>query len=341
MSEQANRLIVSSSPHVRGADSVPLIMWTVVGALLPATLVSIYTFGVAAALTVLWSVTGCVAAEAFFARLFKRPLTLTDGSAAVTGVLLALNLPAGAPWWMIFIGCLVAMGLAKWAFGGLGQNLFNPALVARVFLLISFPVQMTTWPLPWAAQRFTSLDATTGATPLGMINEAILMKKPLADGAIASWPDLALGNVSGSMGEMSAVALLLGALWLLYKGYITWHTPVAFIGSAAVLGQIFHWVDPAMYPDAGIHVLAGGLMLGALFMATDMVTSPLTGKGQLIFGLGCGVLTVVIRLFGAYPEGVSFAILIMNATVPIIDRFTVPTKFGFVPPNEKKLGAVG
>ena len=338
---EPRRLIVSSSPHMRGGDSVPKVMWSVGGALIPATGVAIYTFGLGAALTVLWAVAGCLAAEAFFARLFKKPLTLHDGSAAVTGLLLALNLPAGAPWWMTFIGCAVAVGLAKWAFGGLGQNIFNPALVARVFLLISFPVQMTSWPLPLAANRFSSLDAVTGATPLGLINEAILMKKPLAAGQIASWSDMALGNIPGSLGEMSAVALIVGALYLLYKGYITWHTPVSFIGGVLVLGHGLHLVDPALYPPAHVHLLAGGLMLGALFMATDMVTSPLTGKGQIIFGLGCGVLTVVIRLFGAYPEGVSFAILIMNATVPLIDRFTAPRKFGYIAPEKKEAEAAG
>ncbi|MDP8222624.1 MAG: RnfABCDGE type electron transport complex subunit D [Candidatus Lernaella stagnicola] len=337
----ARRLIVSSSPHVHGPDSVPKIMWSVVAALVPATALSIYTFGLGAALTVLWAVAGCVMAEALFARLLKRPLTITDGSAAVTGLLLALNLPANAPWWMTLIGCLVAVGLAKWAFGGLGQNIFNPALVARVFLLISFPVQMTSWPLPMGAGRFRSLDALTGATPLGRINEAILRDKPEMLDGMASWTDMALGNIPGSMGEISAVALMIGALFLLYRGYITWHTPVSYIGTVFVLGHLLHLTKPELFPSGQVHVMAGGLMLGALFMATDMVTSPLTGKGQLIFGLGCGVLTVVIRLFGAYPEGVSFAILIMNATVPLIDRFTVPKKFGYVPPQKEEVGAVG
>lgn len=334
MSERPTRLIVSSSPHLQGPDSVPKIMWSVVGALAPAAVVAVYFFG----LSVLWvlavSVGGCLASEALFARIFKRPLTLWDGSAAVTGVLLALNLPAGAPWWMILIGCVIAMGVAKMAFGGLGQNPFNPALIGRVFLLISFPVQMTTWPkvkpLFSTGVLDPQPDAATGATTLGLIKEAINMNKPLADNALVNWTDMAVGAVGGSLGEVSAVALLLGAAYLFYKKYISWHTPVAFIGTTALVGQIFNWVNPALYPNGLIHIMAGGLMLGALFMATDMVTSPITGKGQLIFGCGCGLLTVIIRLFGGYPEGVSFAILLMNSVVPIIDRYTAPKKFGFV-----------
>jgi H+/Na+-translocating ferredoxin:NAD+ oxidoreductase subunit D len=341
MSETTGRLIVTSSPHAHATDSVPRIMWSVVAALVPAAAVSVFAFGLGALLTLLWAVVGCLAAEAFFAWLFKKPITLTDGSAAVTGLLLALNLPAGAPWWMTLIGCVVAIGLGKMAFGGLGQNPFNPALVARVFLLISFPVQMTSWPLPMQASRFASLDAATGATPLGLISESILLKKPLADGQLASWTDLTLGNVPGSMGEISAIALLLGALFLLYRGYITWHIPATYIGSVFVLGHGLHLLNPELYPTGYLHLVAGGLMLGAFFMATDMVTTPLTGKGQIIFGLGCGVLTVVIRLFGAYPEGVSFAILLMNATVPLIDKFTGPRLFGYVKPAAKKAGAAG
>lgn len=341
MTETSPRLIVSSSPHLRGPDSVSKIMWSVVGALTPAAMVSIYYFGARAALTIVVSMVGCLAVEYLFTKMFKKSLNLTDGSAAVTGLLLALNLPGTAPWWMVLIGCAVAIGFGKMVYGGLGQNVFNPALIGRVFLLVSFPVQMTTWPVPRPLFGQTVIDAVTAATPLGLVKEAIVMNKPLAADQIATWADLAIGRVGGSMGETSAIALLLGAAYLLYKGYITWQTPVSYIATVAVLGQIFHWYQPELYPNALFHVLAGGLLLGALFMATDMVTSPLTGRGQLIFGLGCGVITVVIRLFGGYPEGVSFAILLMNAVVPIIDRYTKPKKFGFVAESAKKVGNPG
>jgi len=328
------KLIVSSSPHVHSPDSIPRVMWTVVAMLVPATLVSVYFFGLPALLTVALSMIGCVVVEALLAKLFKKPIVIRDGAAAVTGILLALNLPANAPWWMILIGCVVAIGLGKMVYGGLGQNIFNPALVARVFLLISFPVQMTSWPAPKPLLGSAATDAVTAATPLGMVKEAAMLGKPIGSLDLPGWTDMAVGYMGGSLGEISAIALLLGALFLLYKGYITWHTPVSFIGSVVVLGQVFHWINPDLYPSGSFHLVAGGLLLGALFMATDMVTSPITGKGQLIFGLGCGVITVVIRLWGGYPEGVSFAILLMNAFVPIIDRYTVPKKFGFTPPEK-------
>lgn len=341
MSERL-KLIVSSSPHIHGPESIGRVMWTVVIALIPASLVSSYFFGLSALVIIALCMGGCVAVEALFAKLFGKPITIGDGSAALTGLLLALNLPAGSPWWMILIGCLVAVGLAKAVFGGLGQNIFNPALVARVFLLISFPVQMTRWPVPRPLLGGgPATDALTGATPLGAIKEAVMLGKPISSVQTTSWLDMATGNMGGSLGEISAIALILGALLLLYKGYISWHTPVSFIGTVAVLGGVFHAVNPDVYPGAGFHMLAGGLMLGALFMATDMVTSPMTGKGQLIFGAGCGVITVVIRLWGGYPEGVSFAILLMNAFVPIIDRYTGPKKFGYLNLEEQNEGAPG
>ncbi len=337
MTEEKNKFIVSSSPHLLTPDSVTKIMWTVVAALAPAALVSIYFFGFFSAYVIALSVVGCVVVEALLAKLFKRPVSIRDGAAVVTGLLLALNLPAGSPWWMILIGCLVTIGLGKMVYGGLGQNVFNPALVGRVFLLISFPVQMTTWRAPKALfSGGPATDALTSATPLGMMKEAILMNKPIMGDKITSWTDMASGYIPGSLGETSAIALILGGLFLLYKGYITWHIPVTYVGCVAVMGQIFHWINPALYPTALFHILAGGLILGALFMATDMVTSPMTGKGQIIFGFGCGVITVIIRLFGGYPEGVSFAILLMNAATPLIDRYTVPKKYGFVPPPKEK-----
>lgn len=325
-------LLVSSSPHAHSGESIPRIMWTVVACLVPASLVGVYFFGLGAVSVMAVCITGCVVCEAAVQKLLKRPVCVTDGSAVVTGLLLAMNLPAGAPWWMALLGAFVAIGVAKMAYGGLGHNIFNPALVARVFLLISFPLQMTTWPSPRPLFGEKITDAITGATPLGAVKEQVLQTGTYHL-QHASYLDLFVGKMGGCLGEISAVALLLGAAVLLYKRYITWHVPVSFIGTVLILAQLFNWVSPERYPGPLFHALTGGLLLGALFMATDMVTSPITPKGQLIFGFGCGAITMVIRLFGGYPEGVSFAILLMNATTPLIDRWIAPTKFGFVAPT--------
>lgn len=328
-------LIVSSSPHVHSGESVSKIMWTVVASLVPASIVGVYFFGLGAVSVIALCVLGCVAAEAGVQKLFGRPVTITDGSAVITGLLLALNLPAGAPWWLCLIGAAVAIVLGKQAYGGLGHNIFNPALVARVFLLISFPLQMTTWPVPKPLFGGTGItDAITGATPLGAVKEQVMATGKYSLGATTHL-DMLIGNIGGSLGEVSAIALLLGAAVLIYKKYITWHIPVSFIGTVLGLGFVFNLVNPESYPGPLFHLLTGGLLIGALFMATDMVTSPLTSKGQLIFGFGCGLITIIIRLFGGYPEGVSFAILLMNAATPLIDRWTGPKKFGYVPPEKK------
>ena len=328
-------LIVTSSPHIHSGDTVPRIMWTVVACLVPATLVGIYFFGFSALTVLTLSIGGCVAAEAGIQKLLKRPVTISDGSAVITGLLLALNLPAGSPWWLVLIGAAVAIGIGKQAYGGLGHNIFNPALVARVFLLISFPLQMTTWPVPKPLFAKSVTDAVTGATPLGAVKDQVF-----ASGTYSlehtSYLDLFVGNVGGCVGEISAVAILLGALVLFYKKYITWHIPVSYIGTVCALAALFHAINPERYPDALFHLLTGGLMLGALFMATDMVTSPISPKGQIIFGVGCGLITLLIRLFGGYPEGVSFAILLMNSATPLIDRYVGPRKFGLVPPADKQ-----
>ena len=237
-----------------------------------------------------------------------------------------MNLPSASPWWLVIIGSAAAIILGKAIYGGLGYNPFNPALVARVFLLISFPVQMTRWVVP--AGPTTGMDAATGATPLGAAKEAVSLGKTLGEAALPANTDLLLGNVGGSLGEVGALALLAGGLFLLWRGHIRWQIPVGFIGTVVVITGIAHLADPTRYLSPVVHVLAGGLMLGAFFMATDMVTSPVTRKGMLIFGVGCGLLTAVIRLWGGYPEGVSFAILIMNALTPLIDRYTRPRVFG-------------
>ncbi len=324
-----NQLYLSSSPHIRAIETTDRVMRSVIYALLPACAVSVYFFGPPALFLLLITTLGCVAAEAVFQRLMGVPLAIADGSAALTGILLALNLPPHSPWWLALIGAVVAIGLGKQVYGGLGSNPFNPALVARVVLLISFPVQMTTWhaPAPWGS----AVDAVTTATPLGEMKTAVMMTGKLPPGLEQHLGNYFLGQMAGSLGEISALALLLGAAFLLWKRILTWHIPTAYLATVVLFSGIFWLADPSRYPSPLFHLLTGGLMLGALFMATDMVTSPLTNKGMLIFGFGCGLITVLIRLFGGYPEGVSFAILLMNAATPLIDRFTKPKKFGYVP----------
>jgi len=314
-------LIVSASPHIHSGQDVKSIMRHVVYALVPALLVGFWVFGLSAVKVLVLAVVGCLVVEWGCNRLLKRESSLLDFSAIVTGVLLAMNLPSGSPWWLVLVGAIVAIGLGKAIYGGLGYNPFNPALVARVFLLISFPVQMTTWVTP-------GVDAETGATPLGAVKEAVSLGKTVTDVDLATTKDLLIGNVGGSFGEVSALALLLGGLWLLYKGIIKWQIPIAFIATTLFITGIAWLFDPTHYVSPVFHLLSGGLMIGAWFMATDMVTTPVTKKGMLIFGIGCGVLTAVIRLWGGYPEGVSFAILLMNATTPLIDRYTKPKVFG-------------
>lgn len=323
----ANKLIVSLSPHVHGGDSVTKNMYGVLIALIPAFLVSLYTFGVGALAVTLTSVAACLFFEwAITKFILKRDrVTILDGSAAITGVLLAFNLPSNFPLWMIVIGALVAIGVGKMTFGGLGCNPFNPALVGRVFLLISFPVAMTSWPV--TGQLGSYIDAETGATPLALMKSAIHGDAS----ALSQLPDtlsLFLGNNPGSLGEISAVALLIGLAYMLWKKIITWHIPVSIIATVFVFSGIMHLVNPAVYAAPWVHLFTGGLMLGAIFMATDYVTSPMSHKGMLVYGVGIGFLTVVIRLFGAYPEGMSFAILIMNALTPLINNYCKPKRFG-------------
>jgi len=323
--------LITSGPHVHSTDSIPRVMYSVVLALLPAVAVSILFFGAAALMMYAISIITCIAAEAACQKIMKRPVTVTDGSVLITAILLAMNLPPSAPWWLVVVGSLTAVVLGKQVYGGLGYNPFNPVLVARVVLLISFPVQMTNWVSP--APLFSGIDMVSMATPLGEIKTELLTTGAI-DLARYNYFDFTVGFMGGSLGEMSVIALLLGALFLLYRGYITWHIPVTYIGTVFVLTGIFWMYDPTSFANPVFHVLAGGVMLGAFFMATDMVTSPVSPRGRVIFGLGCGILTVVIRLFGGYPEGVAFSILLMNAATPIIDRYTVPRKFGYTRPDE-------
>ena len=318
-----NKLLnVSGSPHVHSGESVQKIMVSVIIALLPAFVVSVFYFGLPVIVLTLVSVGSCVLFEYLIQRfMMKVPTTISDGSAVVTGLLLAFNVPANLPIWMMVVGALVAIGIAKMPFGGLGHNLFNPALVARVFMLISFPVAMTTWPVPTPIWGFA--DAVTGPTPLGILKESAAVNM----GEMPRYLDLLVGQMGGSFGEVSAIALLLGAAYLLWKRVITWHIPVAFILTVFIFSGIFYLIDPTQYANPFFHILTGGLLLGAFFMATDMVTSPTTPSAMLVFGAGCGLITIIIRLFGAYPEGVSFSILLMNAMVPLLNRWFKPKTY--------------
>lgn len=325
--------VLSGAPHVHGPESVTKIMWGVVIALIPAFLVSVYFFGMSALLLTIVTVASCLVFEYLINKIFfKKPCTLGDGSAMITGLLLAFNLPANLPLWMAVVGSLIAIGVAKWAYGGLGANPFNPALVGRVFMLISFPAAMTSWPKPTPLFSSSAIDAATGPTPLGIAKEGLNAGQTVDQimSQLPAYSDMAFGHMAGSLGEVSAIALIIGGIFMLARKIITWHIPVAFLGSAFIFSSLLWGFNPDQYMDPVFHLLTGGMMLGAIFMATDMVTSPMTNKGKIIFGLGCGILTILIRTFGAYPEGVSFAILIMNALVPLINRACTPKRFASV-----------
>ncbi|MEA3495147.1 MAG: RnfABCDGE type electron transport complex subunit D [Bacteroidota bacterium] len=324
------KLTISLSPHIHGDQNVKKIMYGVIIAMLPALLVSFYYFGLNAVRVTLIAITASILFEYLIQKfLIKGKTTINDGSAIITGILLAFNVPSNLPWWIIVIGSLVAIGIAKMTFGGLGKNPFNPALVGRVFLLISFPVQMTSWPKPLESVSKLA-DVVTGPTPLGLMKEGLAGGKTVSElmPEIPNYVNLLLGNMGGSLGEVSAIALLIGAVFMFWKKIITWHIPVAYLGSVIIFAGILWLVNPELYVNPLFHLVTGGLLLGVFYMATDMVTSPMNPKGMLIFGAGAGILTLVIRIFGAYPEGVSFAILIMNAFVPLINNAFKPKRFG-------------
>ncbi|MBB6214911.1 electron transport complex protein RnfD [Anaerosolibacter carboniphilus] len=311
-----NRLIVSSSPHLRADESISRIMRDVVIALLPATLAGIYFFRMGAVKVILAAVIAAVVTEAVIQKIRKQPVTVNDWSAVVTGLLLAFNIPATAPWWLPVIGSIFAIAIVKHTFGGLGHNFMNPALAARAMLLASWPVPMTNWVTPGA-------DAVSTATPLALISGTEAAGQPLP-----SLVDLLIGNVGGCIGETSAILLILGGLYLIYRGVITPRIPVIYISTVAVLTFILGGGFSLQYMI--YQVLAGGLMLGAFYMATDYASSPVTPRGQVIYALGCGILTSIIRLYGGYPEGVSYSILLMNVAAPLIDKYTSPRVFGEV-----------
>ncbi len=313
-------LIISTSPHFHTGDSVPKIMWTVVAALLPATVMAVYYFGMPAVIMIGACVAAALVTEIIMNKMKGEPLTINDGSAAITGLLLALTLPPSLPLSAGIIGSVFSIAVGKHIFGGLGYNIFNPALLGRAFLQASFPVVMTTWTYP-GTEKYANIDAVTAATPLAQFKfEKIL----------TGYSDLLTGNVGGSLGETSALAVLIGGVILLVMKYADWRIPVSYLGSVFLIGGIFWYFAPDQYPDPIFHMLSGGLMLGALFMATDMVTSPITPTGAWIFGVGAGIVLVIIRLFGGVPEGVMYSILFMNAFTPLINRYTRPKYFGEV-----------
>jgi len=326
-----NKLItISPSPHNYGDDSVRKIMYGVIIAMLPAFAVSLVYFGLGALKVTLIAIISAVIFEWLIQKyILKVKTTINDGSAIITGMLLAFNVPSNLPWWIIIIGSFVAIAVGKMTFGGLGNNPFNPALVGRVFLLISFPVDMTSWPKA-IVSRMQLVDAETAATPLAIVKEALRNDTPISEIAsqIPSYLDMFMGNLGGSLGEVSAIALLIGFGYMLVKKIITWHIPIVMLGTIFVFTGILWFANPEANADPIFHLLTGGALLGAIFMATDMVTSPMSKKGMVIFAIGIGVLTVLIRVFGAYPEGVSFAILIMNAFVPLINTYIKPKRFG-------------
>ncbi len=325
-----NKLLVSPSPHIHSKTSTRSLMLDVVIALLPSVLVTVLFYGWSAVAILASSVVFCVLLEYLITRyLLKKPSTIGDMSAVVTGIILALNLPPTAPWWVAMIGAIVAIGVTKMTFGGLGQNVFNPAITGRVFLLISFPAIMTTW---GGAKGFIGgADAVSGATPLGIVKEGLMQGQTLQqifDLHDFSYAQMLFVNIGGSAGEISAIAIIIGFIYLLARKVIRPYITLSILVTVAVFSGIFWLIDPSQYTDPLFNLLTGGVLLGSVFMATDYVTSPMSDKGGIIFGVGIGIITMLIRYFGSYPEGMSFAILIMNSTVPLINKFCKQKKFG-------------
>ena len=325
-----NKLLVSPAPHIHTKTSTRSLMTDVVIALLPSVIVSVLFYGWPAVIVLASSVIFCTLLEYLITKfLLKRPNTVSDMSAVVTGIILALNLPPTAPWWVAMIGAAVAVGVAKMTFGGLGQNVFNPAITGRVFLLISFPAIMTSW--GGGKSFIPGIDAVSGATPLGIVKESLAQGMTLDQIYAAndfSYLDMLFVNIGGSAGEISAIAILVGFIYMLARKVIRPYITLSILVTVAVFSGIFWLIDPAQYTDPLFNLLTGGVLLGSVFMATDYVTSPMSDKGGIIFGIGIGIITMLIRYFGSYPEGMSFAILIMNATVPLINKFCKQKKYG-------------
>lgn len=324
-----NRLLVSPAPHIHAAVSTKSLMRDVVIALLPAVIVSVVFYGLGEIVVLGTSVVSCILVEYLITKfLLKKPSTVCDYSAVVTGILLALNLPYTTPWWVVFIGALFAVGVVKMTFGGLGQNIFNPAIAGRVFLLVSFPAYMTNWQMPGG---LFGVDAVSGATPLGLINEGIMNGQTVPEIMSAnglSYSQMLFVNIGGSVGEISALALLAGFVYLLVRKVIRPHITLSIWATVALVSLVFWLAAPDRFTDPLFNLLSGGMILGSCFMATDYVTSPMSVKGGIIYGIGIGFITLMIRYFGSYPEGMSFAILIMNSTVPLINMWFHQKKYG-------------
>ncbi|MDB4349385.1 RnfABCDGE type electron transport complex subunit D [Omnitrophica bacterium] len=306
-------LVISSAPHTFNRLNVPQVMWGVVIALAPAIIASIILFKLLAVRLIATCIISCVATEVLSQKIRKKSIAINDGSAVVTGILLALVLPPSIPIWQASVGSVVAIGLGKQLFGGLGFNIFNPALLGRAFLMAAFPTFLTKWTNP------LTLDAVTGATPLGLMKFEYIHTPYL---------DLFLGNIPGSLGETSALAILLGGTYLFIKRYAGWRIPFSFLLTAFLLSGVLHIMNPAAFPTPLFQILSGGMLLGAIFMATDPVTSPVTKKGRWIFGIGCGIFVIIIRTWSGLPEGVMYSILLMNSVTPLLNRFTRPRRFG-------------
>lgn len=324
-----NRLLVSPAPHIHAAVSTKSLMRDVVIALLPAVIVSVVFYGLGEIVVLGTSVVSCILVEYLITKfLLKKPSTVCDYSAVVTGILLALNLPYTTPWWVVFIGALFAVGVVKMTFGGLGQNIFNPAIAGRVFLLVSFPAYMTNWQMPGG---LFGVDAVSGATPLGLINEGIMNGQTVPEIMSAnglSYSQMLFANIGGSVGEISALALLAGFVYLLVRKVIRPHITLSIWSTVALVSLVFWLAAPDRFTDPLFNLLSGGMILGSCFMATDYVTSPMSVKGGIVYGIGIGFITLMIRYFGSYPEGMSFAILIMNSTVPLINMWFHQKKYG-------------
>ena len=323
-------LIVSSSPHIRGPEDIPRVMWTVIAALIPAGLVGVYVFGYYALAVIFLCVASALATEAACQKLRGRPVTITDGSAIITGILLAYVLPPSVAWYIPVVGGVFAIAVVKHTFGGLGNNIWNPALAARAFLQIAYPAPLNS---DWRSLENAGVLQNIALTDEnGQLIGAVTRATPLfkeTGWEQYDYMSMLIGNIPGCIGETSAIALMLGGFYLIYRGYVDWRIPLGFIGTVFILSQVMPpSIEAPWANDPFYHVLAGGLMLGAFFMATDMVTTPLTKKGMAIFGIGCGVLTVLIRFYAAYPEGVCYSILLMNTVTPLIDRYTQPRLMG-------------
>lgn len=325
-----SKLLVTFSPHTRSAMTTDKIMLTVIIALIPVMLTSVYYYGYYAVKGYLITSFFCMLFEFLFNKIMKRTCCLKDYSALLTGILLAMNMPAGTAWWLMMIGAFVAIVVSKQVYGGLGQNPFNPALVARIFLLIAWPAEMTAWVKPHSILDGFFFDTVSSATPLGSIKADVLATGHINMANLNSYTDQLLGNVGGCLGGDGALFVLIGGLFLLNRKIISWHIPVSFIGSLFVFTGIVWLIDPTRTVNPVMHVISGGVMLGAFFMATDYVTSPVIKRAQIVFGIGCGLITALIRIYGSYPEGTGFAILIMNSFVPLLDKYMRPLSFGEV-----------